>query len=842
MSRNKLVQFDIQNRYYRQRKSKKIFGIVGVFLIVFNVIITPVPIASAYTLPTKPNAPTAPDAPNAPTNPKDEDPNETEVTPTPTPTEIPAAPAAPESPRERKDPTPTPTTEPTSVPEDLSSNESNDSNQQEPSDSSENNTKIDADSSTETNSGNRAGLKETSGEQTNNNNQDGAVDITTGDVEASLTVNNSVNQNEADGNHTGSSDYSVINESNGTESDNSGEINDDNTTIIDQDNDAAITNNIVVDLTSGENKIKDNLGGGSSIETGDTTSTINVINLANTNLVGATVESNEYNVVDEQSGDIDLGSLTNGCQGDLDGSNCTNDANISIENTKNGSASNNSGVVQTGNNLIITSDNFAEVNNNIDVELDTGNNVIADSLGDASIETGDANLVTNVINFLNTNIVGVAELVVNTVNILADFAGDIVLPGGSPDGNTEYAVNNSANGAESNNNGVIDVSNNNTINQTNEAEINNTIDVETNTGGNLLKDNISGEGGSNELHTGSINSEANSTTVANQNFVGDDINIIFLNQSDGITAYYIDEQGNLSEIAYQVTNEKNGADSNNEGVIDVENNTDITQNNTALLNNNIDVDANTGDNVIRDNIGGDTSIETGDVNIFVTVSNFVNSNFVGGRLVITFVNDLFDFWSGWFVTDTSASTEQDACDIDPSECDLPLGAPLGDAWLDSDPADVASEKDSDQADPAIPGDDNSNASSNNTGNNESPPSSTEYHSNGTPQSHVPISDTTFALGTQPDYDSTTFYNSYPLLHSFDGNVEITPPDTQEDAEDTADKGNQIGDVVNLNVTEGKDGGSGKASTLGNLIALTTGLTGLTIFGYVILRRIQWFGF
>ena len=78
--------------------------------------------------------------------------------------------------------------------------------------------------------------------------------------------------------------------------------------------------------------------------------------------------------------------------------------------------------------------------------------------------------------------------------------------------------------------------------------------------------------------------------------------------------------------ATDVTVSGNGSDSNNTANINLTKTNTVVQNNTANVTNNVDVDANTGDNDANDNTGGDVSISTGDSDVAVAVKNMLNKN------------------------------------------------------------------------------------------------------------------------------------------------------------------------------------------------------------------------
>ncbi len=71
----------------------------------------------------------------------------------------------------------------------------------------------------------------------------------------------------------------------------------------------------------------------------------------------------------------------------------------------------------------------------------------------------------------------------------------------------------------------------------------------------------------------------------------------------------------------------NGSGSNNTANVTSSNNTTVNQTNYADISNNVDVDANTGNNKANNNTGGDVSIKTGNADANVDVDNLANFNF-----------------------------------------------------------------------------------------------------------------------------------------------------------------------------------------------------------------------
>lgn len=87
--------------------------------------------------------------------------------------------------------------------------------------------------------------------------------------------------------------------------------------------------------------------------------------------------------------------------------------------------------------------------------------------------------------------------------------------------------------------------------------------------------------------------------------------------------------GSVASVAFgttTVTVTGNGADSSNTANVDVSNSTAVSQTNNADIQNNVTINANSGNNTADKNTGGDTSITTGDANVSSSVSNSANSN------------------------------------------------------------------------------------------------------------------------------------------------------------------------------------------------------------------------
>jgi hypothetical protein len=112
-----------------------------------------------------------------------------------------------------------------------------------------------------------------------------------------------------------------------------------------------------------------------------------------------------------------------------------NDAGeIAVVNSGNGTGSENTGSVAQTNNTNITQTNDAKIVNNVNLAANTGRNSASQNTGgDTKVQTGDATIVANIVNFVNNNIVGDGKLFVTVVNVFGSWIGDFVGPGQKKD-------------------------------------------------------------------------------------------------------------------------------------------------------------------------------------------------------------------------------------------------------------------------------------------------------------------------------------------------------------------------------------------------------------------------
>lgn len=609
-------------------------------------------------LPAYAEAPTPPPAPSAPTPP-----------PVSTPPPAPEAPKPPSS-----DPTPEPskTPEPTSTPKPSTTSTPTPAPSVSPSPSAS------AASTSQTQSSpTPTPTPLPSGNQTGSQTQNGTVGgttINTGDATntAGLVTSGNGNTSVAPSissgvNNTGPS-VGVLNTDNGSNSTNSGAVSSASTSTTDQNNSAQVSNNLSQTTITGQNSASDNTGGDVVITSGDALTTGTVINSLNTNLSGVSVA--EFNVDENQRGDLVL-DFAAGCI-----SGCGT-GDVKVANTGNGTDSTNTASADVNNTNNTSQFNEADIANNMTLVADTGNNIASDNTnGDSSINTGDANVVANVLTFANNNIAG-GNVVYTVVNVAEDLIGNIVMSkeyieaaGGCFEcGGGDVLAANTGNGTGSTN--TSDVAQNNTNNtfQTNDANIENNLIIDATTSNNQVSDNTNGN---NSIQTGDANVDAQVLNVANSNVAGGVWWLVLVNEAgnwvgkivgspDGTnmagssgTEFTVDENGDVV-----ATNSGNGSGSTNTADASVSNTNNTTQDNKINLVNNVNLTANTGGNKASDNTGGASQIQTGDANVVANIVNFVNNNIVGeGKLFVTIVNILpGKQWIGNFITPDATQEE-----------------------------------------------------------------------------------------------------------------------------------------------------------------------------------------
>ncbi len=483
------------------------------------------------------------------------------------------------------------------------------------------------------------------------------------------------------------------NEDTGDESENDSSLVIDNSNKINNANEANIDNEIEGEVNSGDNSVAENEGS-ASLFTGNLNLVSNILNLVNVNIIGSDYLQVAYNLVGKVIGDLDLSRYQETELAEMVKSSSVFSDLLAL-NSETGKESDNQAEATVDNSLQINNDNQAEINNQVDLEADSGSNVVSDNGGPVKVVTGNISVAANVVNIVNTNIVGNGWTLA-IVNVMGDWAGDLVLPSltnfvssqqddyslSCPDidclGQILTATNENT-GKESDNQAEATVDNSLQINNDNQAEINNQVDIEANSGGNEVEENQ----GDAAIKTGKVTTltqvinKVNTSVLAN-NWVFGLVNVVggwlgnFYGQPDD--NFQVEDFGSYFTFSWKnsadqeavpaeseteavtgnepvveenengAKNENTGDDSSNQAETKLDNSVEISNSNKATINNVIKILANSGNNVIAGN-GGEVNLQTGDVKAIANLFNMVNSNYVGDNWTIALVN-VIGSWQG----------------------------------------------------------------------------------------------------------------------------------------------------------------------------------------------------
>jgi len=350
---------------------------------------------------------------------------------------------------------------------------------------------------------------------------------------------------------------------------------------------------------------------GTAVTTGDSSTSANVINVINTNIINSTgLLEFLQNML---GGDYDLSGLFSSVfsWGETAGT-----SGCSLE-----------GCDAEGTSFTATSTNFANISNVIIARSMTGGNGAFTSTGDASIATGDAYASVSAVNIANTNVINSNYLLIGIDNI-GELLGDVILPG--KDFFTQLLA------AQMGVGGAFSIANDNT------AVIDNNVIAEANTGDNYATSTT----GTSTILTGDAQASANVTNIANTNLIGGStIYLLFRIYGDwGGKVFGLPEGMTWAEteggiVLLTRSGAGLGTPSASAGAGGA---TAISNTNTAAIANDIQVYALTGENHAE---GTNASITTGNAYASANILNVVNTNVVGHNWIFAIFN-IFGDWKG----------------------------------------------------------------------------------------------------------------------------------------------------------------------------------------------------
>lgn len=341
---------------------------------------------------------------------------------------------------------------------------------------------------------------------------------------------------------------------NSRDSVNVADIESNNTTVVNQDNNARINNNVDVSADTGNNSANDNRGD-STVNSGDVTSTVDVTNAANVNE-----------------------AVVAPCAG------CGQDTTVEIRDNSRDSV--NVVDLDQENRTRVSQDNRAYVNNNVNVNADTGDNRANDNRGDVTVRSGDVASTVTLRTFANAN-------------------SAVVGGNGGEAGQLSAVID--GNDRDSFNKIELDLDNWVILDQDNYADVDNDVDVDADTGDNRAYDNR----GDILIDAGDVESSVVVDNMVNFNAADVDCGCIY-------------------NVSADVTD--NSRDSFNKIEGDLSSGLVALQENDAYVDNDLEgrdgVELDTGDNRANDN-RGDTTVNPGSATSTVELENLANQNVIG---------------------------------------------------------------------------------------------------------------------------------------------------------------------------------------------------------------------
>jgi hypothetical protein len=374
---------------------------------------------------------------------------------------------------------------------------------------------------------------------------------------------------------------------------------------------------------------------GDSSQNSATTNVTNITDITNQNYVQAFNDSTLTADTGSNTANYNTGSgiiTTNKAEGDGQLVNVLNKNSTSVAPINDGTNINNE--------LTIKNVNDANIINRVTANINSGNNSANFNTGHGMVTTGDANLGLNFFSLANTNLFGSQKFYANLQNVYNDYTGDINLSnelasGSSPLSNLLVKASNGSTGANSSNQSVVNVNDQTSITNQNTGKLNNEIDAKVTSGQNSANYNT----GTGSIVSGGVNSSVNVLNFLNSNVTSGNWMLKTLN-------VFGDWKGNLTLpamaspglTATPITSTSNTSNST------VNNSTNLTNNNQAVISNNVTMQTDSGNNDASYN-GGSGIVKIGAASAETNEMNIANTNVTGTSWWLIVVNR-FGSWNG----------------------------------------------------------------------------------------------------------------------------------------------------------------------------------------------------
>ncbi len=356
---------------------------------------------------------------------------------------------------------------------------------------------------------------------------------------------------------------------NGPDSDNTTYVDVTNSTTVTQTNVANIDNDVDATASTGGNEVEKSTGGDVSVETGDATTDVTVVN---------SVNSNQASVEGCGTCAADVEVLISGNGPDSD-----NKVDLDVNS-------------ESGSGTALFQSNTAWVDNNVDAESKTGGNEVDKATGgDVEIDTGDASTTVTVDTSANAN--------------------SAVLGGGGEGGLVSLKI--LGNGPDTDNDIYLDLDREVLLVQDNFAHVDNDVDAESSTGKNEIEEST---GGAAIIETGDAETTVEVDNMVNFNWADVECDGCLWDVTGKIAGNGPDTDNKIKadlEDSLAVFQDNCGEECPW----------------LCKVDNDVDAEAKTGwnemDEVTGGVLGGDPSVDTGDAATTVEVGNSGNANVYG---------------------------------------------------------------------------------------------------------------------------------------------------------------------------------------------------------------------
>ena len=373
-----------------------------------------------------------------------------------------------------------------------------------------------------------------------------------------------------------------------------------------------ISNNILSNAFSGNASVSNNTTGGSA-GTGDTQAIANIMNLlqSTSNLGGAGMSTFVANLYGNVQGDITLNP--NDLMGQQVGKS----------------------VVSSGADVKINSSNSAAINNDINLNAGSGNATVANNTTGGNASTGDAHAVANLVNVINS-MIAAKQSFFGTLNIYGNLNGDILLPPGVLDSLlASNAPRTTVDTSKIDNASVL-------LDVVNNSAINNNVSTTAASGNAAVDHNTTGG----TATTGRADTNVTVLNLTGNQVVGKDCLLVFVN----VLGKWV---GLIMNAPPGATAAGLGGGLTTNTVAATKTSLDANINNLYGINNNINVNSQTGNAAVTNNTKGGNAT-SGNATSSVNLANVIGSQFaLSDWMGVLFIN-VYGTWTGSFGVNTSA--------------------------------------------------------------------------------------------------------------------------------------------------------------------------------------------